>query len=406
MAEGTANADGGVTLLAIGIDNVSILEELFGPDLGADIEAAVQDRLRRRIPHIAEIRSSGHRKTLVAIPGCGENDLSTLVAALQADMASDTIPTSQGPVAVTVSVGAVETAAVPEGLIEAAALHALHTAMSTGPGSFHKARDDSALLEYRAELMSAARASVSAIESDRLAIAYQPVVRAAGSDVIAFHECLARIRSSGGEILKAASFLPAIERLGLAPLIDRHVLKMALATLRSHPRVRLSLNIFPHTMQDRSWLEVFDAGCDRDPGLAERLIIEVTETAAMLDANRTCTFMDGLRASGVSFAMDDFGAGHTSIGSLRDFRFDILKIDGGLTRAVDSDPDKAFLVHMVVQLAERFEMATVAEAVQSMAEARALRDLGVEYFQGFQFGSPSLILNPTDNPMPMIAAQV
>ncbi len=199
--------------------------------------------------------------------------------------------------------------------------------------------------------------------------------------------------------------MPAIEQLGMAPMIDRRVLQLTFETLRQHPTARLSVNIFPHTMQDRAWLDSFDEAVSQEPELAERLIVEVTETAAMLDAGRTKRFMDLLRAYGVSFALDDFGAGNTSLRQMRDLRFDILKIDGHIIYNIDKSPDDAFLVQTLISIAQRYDMMTVAESVQTQAEARCLASLGIEFFQGFCFGSPSLRLNPTEQPMSMVAAQ-
>jgi EAL domain-containing protein (putative c-di-GMP-specific phosphodiesterase class I) len=139
---------------------------------------------------------------------------------------------------------------------------------------------------------------------------------------------------------------------------------------------------------------LFDEGTRLDPTLAERLIIEVTETAAMLEPARTLDFMDRLRRKGCAFALDDFGMGHTSFGSLRDFRFDIIKIDGSFITDITTNPDSRFFVTKLVEIAEYFDLMTVAEFVQGPAEARILRDLGVEYFQGFYFGAPSLLLDP------------
>ena len=199
--------------------------------------------------------------------------------------------------------------------------------------------------------------------------------------------------------------MPAIERRGLAPTSDRQVLRMTIDRLREHPTTRFSVNIFPHTMQDAAWLRCFEEHVADEPDLGERLIIEVTETSALLDMDRTRLFMDRLRRRGVSFALDDFGAGHTSIHYLRDLRFDVLKIDGRFVRDVHKDPDDAFMIETLVRIGNRFDMMTVAEAVQTQEEARCLTDLGVEYFQGFHFGSPSLILEPTLSPMPIVAAQ-
>ena len=147
---------------------------------------------------------------------------------------------------------------------------------------------------------------------------------------------------------------------------------------------------------------LFDQGTSRDPALAERLIIEVTETAAMLEPARTLDFMTRLRRKGCAFALDDFGMGHTSFGSLRDFRFDIIKIDGSFITDVTTNADNRFFVTKLVEIGRHFDMMTVAEFVQGPAEARILRDLGVEYFQGFYFGSPSLLLGPGLKPEPVV----
>ncbi len=196
--------------------------------------------------------------------------------------------------------------------------------------------------------------------------------------------------------------MPAMERLGLATLVDRQVLILALDALSRQPGIRLSINIFPQTMQDAQWMMLLDEGTRHDPSLAERLIIEITETAAMLEPSRTRAFMDRLRHQGAAFALDDFGMGHTSFGSLRDFRFDIIKIDGNFITDVTTNPDSRFFVAKLVEIGQHFDMMTVAEFVEGPAEARILRDLGVDSFQGFYYGSPSLMLAPDVTPQPVV----
>ena len=117
--------------------------------------------------------------------------------------------------------------------------------------------------------------------SGELVRVYPPVVSASGHNRAAFHECLVRVREKSGKLIAGAEFMPAMEQLGLATLIDRQVLVMALDALARQPGIRISINIFPQTMQDAQLMILFDEGTSRDPTLAERLIIEVTETAAM-----------------------------------------------------------------------------------------------------------------------------
>ncbi|MEM0989650.1 MAG: EAL domain-containing protein [Pseudomonadota bacterium] len=394
---------GGRATVALGIDNLSTLEELFGDEVRTALLDKVRAIFEQHVPQSVVMRQTQHNRFLLDMPGMDEQAVEHLVVTLQQAAARDAVPTTYGPVSVTISAGCafVEPDALDH-THEASALHALHAGMADGVGAYRVARDDAALIAYRTRLMQASQAAMG--EQD-LALAFQPVVRAEGSNVISFHECLVRIRKPDGGVLKAASFMPTIERLGLAPLIDRQVLMMTFEQLTLHPLARFSINIFSHTMQDRQWMLLFENAVCSDPTLAERLIVEVTERAALLDLGRTGDFMDRLRDYGVTFALDDFGAGHTSLRYLRDLRFDILKIDGRFIRDVNEDDDNAFLVETMVRIAQRFDMMSVAEAVQTPAEARCLSDLGVEFFQGFQFGSPSLILQPTPTPMPSVAVQ-
>lgn len=392
--------------LAIGIDNLATLQELFGDQLGREILVEVEARLRRALQPGVNLSMTDHLKFLVFHEGMERSELDDLLDDVQRTVAEDPVQTGFGPVAVTVSIGcSVLNEEAEYGDPTTVALHALHTAKMRGVGAIEVASDDLALMIDRSMLLAVTQATANAMHTDDLVVVHQPVVRAEGGHTISFHECLVRVRRPDGSLISAGDFMPAIEQLGMAPMIDRRVLQLTLETLRQHPTARLSVNIFPHTMQDRAWLDSFDEAVSQEPELAERLIVEVTETAAMLDAGRTKRFMDLLRAYGVSFALDDFGAGNTSLRQLRDLRFDILKIDGHIIRNIDQSPDDAFLVQTLISIAQRYDMMTVAESVQTQAEARCLASLGIEFFQGFCFGSPSLRLNPTEQPMSMVAAQ-
>jgi EAL domain-containing protein (putative c-di-GMP-specific phosphodiesterase class I) len=384
---------GPTALIIFGLDNIGALEDLFGEHLGDEIIDAVQARMAPNLPARAKLWRAEHRRIALSIPQLNRTGASTLVSQLQSTLAQQPIPTSQGPVAVTLSAGCVVGDDREPAVEGSAARHALSEAMACGVGCLRFADEtiDSAL--RREEIIAAARVAMGALSNGDLVIAYQPVVSATGKNRAAFHECLVRVRERSGNLIAAAKFMPAIEQLGLATLIDRQVLVLALDALAHRPGIRVSVNIFPQTMQDAQWMILFNEGTSRDPTLAERLIIEVTETAAMLEPARTLEFMARLRRHGCAFALDDFGMGHTSFGSLRDFRFDIIKIDGSFITDVTTNADSRFFVAKLVEIGRHFDMMTVAEFVQGPAEARILRDLGVEYFQGFYFGAPSLVLD-------------
>lgn len=234
-----------------------------------------------------------------------------------------------------------------------------------------------------------------ALEGGRFEIAFQPVV-GADSGQIGFHECLARLEGPDGRLHDAGSFIPRLAAAGLIGHLDRQVLLRAFATLAANPATRLSINIHPSTVGDAEWLTLFDAAAADHPDTADRLIVEITEQGAMQDVEATRRFIAHLRAAGAALALDDFGEGQTSFSQLRDFRFDIVKIAGSFVQGVVEDPDARFFAETLVGVARHFEMMTVAEYVQSAAAARILAGLGVDCFQGFYFGRPSLVLEPSE----------
>lgn len=241
-------------------------------------------------------------------------------------------------------------------------------------------------LEARARL----RFTVAqALLQGRLVFHYQPVVRAGHPAMPAFHEMLARLRLPNGQILAAGAFLPAVEAGPLGRAIDRLALEQGVQALAADPGLRLSVNVSPLSMGDEEWLAVFARAAQAGRGVLGRLILEITEDAAMRDVAQTVDFMDHVRASGCAFALDDFGAGATGFRYFRDFRFDMVKIDGAFVRGVHAARDSQVLVECLAAVARHFEMTTVAEQVESEADAAWLAAAGIDCLQGYLYGRPA-----------------
>ena len=204
----------------------------------------------------------------------------------------------------------------------------------------------------------------------------------------AFFEMLARLRLPDGQLLPAGAFMPAVEAGPLGRAIDRLALAEALKALAADPGLRLSVNMSPLSMGDEGWLALIAAAARGGSGVCGRLILEITEDAAMVDAAQTIDFMDHVRATGCAFALDDFGAGATGFRYFRDFRFDMVKIDGAFVRGVHAARDAQVLVECLSGVARHFEMMTVAEQVESEADAAWLRQAGVDCLQGYLYGRP------------------
>ncbi len=246
------------------------------------------------------------------------------------------------------------------------------------------------LAESRVEANARLRFSVAqALAQGRIGFHYQPVVRASHPHAPAFFEMLARLRLPDGRLLNAGAFLPAVEAGPIGRAIDRLALAHALTALAADPGLRLSVNMSPLSMGDAEWLAILASGARGGSGACGRLILEITENAAMLDVAQTIDFMDHVRASGCAFALDDFGAGATGFRYFRDFRFDMVKIDGAFVRGVHAARDAQVLVEALTSVARHFEMAVVAEQVEAEVDAAWLRRLGVDCLQGYLYGRPS-----------------
>lgn len=228
-----------------------------------------------------------------------------------------------------------------------------------------------------------------ALERRRVVLAYQPVVRANETGQIAFYEGLIRILDDQGRILPARDFLPAVETSEMGRIIDCLALELGLQALAEDRGLRLAINMSARSIGYARWKRTLLQGLERDRTAAERLILEITEASAMLMPDLVSVFMRELQRTGVSFALDDFGAGYTAIRYFKQFYFDILKIDGQFIRNIHRDPDNQVLTQALVSIARHFDMFTVAEFVEDGRDAAFLAKLGVDCLQGYLFGAPT-----------------
>jgi EAL domain-containing protein (putative c-di-GMP-specific phosphodiesterase class I) len=177
--------------------------------------------------------------------------------------------------------------------------------------------------------------------------------------------------------------------LGLIRAIDRHGLDLALGDLENHPDIHLAMNISGLTAADRSWLRALTMHLKDRRDLAERLIIEITETAALHDIEETARFVSAVRDLGCRVAVDDFGAGYTTFQHLKSLTVDVVKVDGSFVKGIrDSEENQLFLRNLL-SLARSFGLDTVAECVESAEDAEYLMREGVDLLQGYYFGKPT-----------------
>lgn len=229
-----------------------------------------------------------------------------------------------------------------------------------------------------------------ALRHKEVMLAYQPVVVTTDTKRVAFYEGLIRVLDETGRVIPAREFMPTVEKTEMSQTIDRIALEFGLKELSRHPALRLAINLTAKSLHDPKWLRVLRHGLSRDDTIGERLILEITEGSVMEKPDQVLDIMDEIQLRGVSFALDDFGAGQTAIRYFKDFAFDILKIDGSLIRGIDRSPDNQAIVGALLSIGRHFDMFTIAEHVETQAQADCLATLGVDCLQGYFFGAPSI----------------
>ncbi|EPX82999.1 EAL domain-containing protein [Salipiger mucosus] len=229
-----------------------------------------------------------------------------------------------------------------------------------------------------------------AIRHRQVMLAFQPVVQAADTTRVAFHEAMVRVLDETGRIIPARDFIMAVEETEAGRELDCIALEQGLAELARQPGLRLAVNMSARSIGYGRWMQVLLRGLDSAPTIGERLILEITESSAMLVPELVSGFMTDLQRRGITFAMDDCGAGQTALRHMRGFSFDIMKIDGQFARGIARDPDNQVLTRALVAIADEFDMFTVAESVERAEDAQCLVALGVDCMQGYYFGAPTV----------------
>ncbi|MEY8098858.1 putative bifunctional diguanylate cyclase/phosphodiesterase [Falsihalocynthiibacter sp. S25ZX9] len=268
---------------------------------------------------------------------------------------------------------------------------ALFEARRHGPGGL---RAFSPEMKKKAEDQSALIGEVgAALEAGQIQPWFQPQVSTDTGEISGF-EALARWSHPTRGIVSPAEFLPAIQQAGLSERLSEIILFHALSALRSWDQTgihipRVGVNFSSEELRNPKLVEKIRWELDRFDMTADRLSVEILESVVAGSDDDTITRnISGLSKLGCGIDLDDFGTGHASIANIRRFAINRIKIDRSFVTKVDVDPEQNRMVSAILTMAERLEIETLAEGVESVGEHATLSQLGCGHVQGFGIGRP------------------
>ncbi|HYE33975.1 bifunctional diguanylate cyclase/phosphodiesterase [Methylocaldum sp.] len=275
---------------------------------------------------------------------------------------------------------------------------AMYQAKKAGRGRWHlfsHSGEERAQISHRAYWRSVIAQS---LDQKRLFFHYQPVLDMATGQV-AYYEALLRLTLEDGRLVLPGEYMDVILRSDLMNAIDSYVTREAIDVLGKDREARLSINLSATALTEPGWAEPLKQAV-RDGNLApERLLLEITETAAIADLDAARRIMDELTDIGFGFAMDDFGAGFASFHYLRHLPIKHVKIDRSFISRLATDEDDNVFVSALTALAHGYRQKIVAEGVENAETLIRLHALGVDLVQGFFIGRPDRYLKPVNVPM-------
>ena len=253
--------------------------------------------------------------------------------------------------------------------------------------------DEGATARHRGEMQWVARLQ-GALADDRFTLYAQSIVPIHSNRSGGHYEVLVRMVEQDGTTVPPGAFIPAAERFNLMSAIDLWVIDHVFALIKQHRKtlieqdVRFAINLSGGSINDADTLVKIQQML-RDVNIPEGMVIfEITETATVANLNSAKHFIQTLKASGCQFSLDDFGSGLSSFAYLKNLPVDFLKIDGAFVKDLADDPIDYAMVEAINQIGHVMGLATIAEFAENDEVINGLRQIGVDYAQGYGVAMP------------------
>lgn len=388
-----------LSILLLDIDRFKLINYGYSEHHGDRVLQAIAEVAGVHLRRTDQLIRWGGQEFLFLLPGTDKNAAATLAERLRAAIERIVVPLDGEKLSVTASFGLAchpDNADEPGQLLSAAGA-ALHRAKSAGRNRVMTATD------IRSGLYGAGTLLAQALREGRVMPAFQPIIDLGNGEAVA-EEALARIVEPGRPPLEASHFIQVAQELQLTHQIDHAIILKTFAhcleTHRNNVRrahfVNISVDLLRHPRVIDNLLDAanhYSASC-RDQRIdTNPVVIELTERELIDDTHTVRDLLAPFLDFGLRLALDDFGSGYSSYRYLADLPFSFLKIEGSLIRRVDESKVR-HIIRGIQRTAAELGLTTIAEFVEDAATADIVRDLGIDWAQGYYFGKPSIPTSP------------
>jgi len=376
------------TVGIVNLDGFKPINDLFGQAAGDEILCQVAHRLKACVPDGATVTRHDGDEFAIVLPLVFERIGAERAGQLIKDVLSAPYDLGDRNVRLSASLGFAVYPFAGEDFEELmkSAETALYRSKRRGRGQITVySREIAQEMKQATQLEQALR---NAIINDTVDVHFQPIVRLRDNRVVGF-EALARWIDPDLGFVSPAVFVPLAEERGFIDTLSETLLRKAAEATLAWPRdLFLSFNLSSVQLMDLrtsfNTLSILNS-VGFDP---RRLEMEITETAVMTSADTARRIIKELKDAGIRISLDDFGTGQSSLGRLREFTFDKVKIDRAFVSAITTDRTSEHIIKAIVSMCEGLDLEVVAEGIETEAEAQKLRELGCGMGQGYHFGKP------------------
>lgn len=378
-------------LLFIDLDNFKLVNDTYGHAAGDKLLINMVKILSRNLRDTDILARLGGDEFAVLLEGTSAGEAEIVAEKLRRSVVEEEmgldIPNSRLNLSVSIGVVMVDGTLDSQKLL-AHADTALYSAKADGRNLVRFIRPGEDEVSKNFETSRMIGLIKNALIENNFVLYFQPVYCTNEWEVL-YHEALVRLKGEDKELILPGRFIPVAERYGLMPQIDRWVVKSSLNELRKYPDINLFINLSGISLGEESMLEFVEQSISESGISPSRLGFEITETAAVKDFTRVERWIRKLRSLGCRFALDDFGIGFSTFSYLRFLPVDYLKIDGSFVRELNSEPSNRAMIQVINALAHKLGKKTIAEFVEDEAALHVLRELNVDFVQGYYPGRPS-----------------